>query len=145
MCARCLTVLGPITIFSNQPTHRCIDGASSGSIYQTYLLHVIATRMHMMRPAGDSRHMHVIYYTCIWHAYCNMTCLLHSNYFILFPPLFFFFYFLLHISIFFFFDTKSRGASIETFYKFLTEIVHVQGRRPKRWPCVPTGRTCVEN
>ena len=102
MCVCCLTVLGPIIIFSNQPTHRCIDGARSGSIYQTDLLHVIATRMHMMRPAGDSRHMHVIYYTCIWHAYCNMTGLLHSNYFILFSPLFFFFYFLLHLLIFFF-------------------------------------------
>ena len=35
MCARCSIILGPIIVSSNQPIHRCVDGASSGSIYQT--------------------------------------------------------------------------------------------------------------
>ena len=48
MCAHCSIILGPIIVFSNQPTSRCVDGASSGSMYQTNLLYVIATHIHII-------------------------------------------------------------------------------------------------
>ena len=48
MCACCAIVLGLITVFSNQPISRCVDGASSGSMYQTNLLYVIATHIHII-------------------------------------------------------------------------------------------------
>ena len=95
---RCLTVLGPITVSSNQPTHRCVDGASSSRFivcdsythaYDRDVLVIAGTCMWFLTHASD---MH----TATWEA-CSIVIILFF-----FLLCFSSSIFLLHLSIFFF-------------------------------------------
>ena len=115
MCARCSTVLGPITVSSNQPTHRCVDGASSGRFivcdsythaYDRDVLVIAGTCMWFLTHASD---MH----TATWEA-CSIVIILF--FFLLCFLLLFF------IASFNFLFPASTNQSRYSFLFFLTML-----------------------